>query len=110
MESLGISVLDSNNNLRDTGEVFEEIGAKWSGMTREQQIYLAQTMAGQRQMNNLIALFDNWGKYSDMLNVSLEAQGTLDEKNARYYESHGGDEAGEQIPCQDPRYFLCGRI
>ena len=87
MESLGISVLDSNNNLRDTGEVFEEIGAKWSGMTREQQIYLAQTMAGQRQMNNLIALFDNWGKYSDMLNVSLEAQGTLDEKNARYLES-----------------------
>ena len=87
MESLGISVLDSNNNLRDTGEVFEEIGSKWSNMTREQQIYLAQTMAGQRQMNNLIALFDNWGKYSDMLNVSLEAQGTLDEKNARYLES-----------------------
>ena len=87
MESLGISVLDSNNNLRDTGDVFEEIGSKWSGMTREQQIYLAQTMAGQRQMNNLVALFDNWGQYSDMLNVSLEAQGTLDEKNARYLES-----------------------
>lgn len=87
MESLGISVLDSNNNLRDTGDVFEEIGSKWSSMTREQQIYLAQTMAGQRQMNNLVALFDNWGQYSDMLNVSLEAQGTLDEKNARYLES-----------------------
>jgi len=56
-------------------------------MTREQQIYLAQTMAGQRQMNNLIALFDNWDMYTKELNTSLEAQGTLDEKNARYMES-----------------------
>ena len=87
MASLGINVLDSNNNLRETGEVFEEIGAKWQGMSREQQVYLAQTMAGQRQMNNLIALFDNWTKYSDMLNVSLEAQGTLDQKNNIYLES-----------------------
>ena len=87
MEELGISVLDENNNLRDTGEVFEEIGSKWGTMTEEQQKYLAATMAGQRQMNNLVALFDNWDKYSDMLNVSLEAQGTLEEKNARYLES-----------------------
>lgn len=87
MKELGINVLDENNNLRDTGEVFEEIGAKWGSMTEEQQKYLASTMAGQRQMNNLIALFDNWSKYSEMLNVSLDAQGTLEEKNARYLES-----------------------
>ena len=87
MASLGINVLDSNNELRATGEVMEEIGARWSNMTREQQVYLAQTMAGQRQMNNLLALFDNWTQYSEMLNVSLNAQGTLNEKNARYMES-----------------------
>jgi len=33
-------------------------------------------MAGQRQYNNLIALFDNWSKYTDLVNVSLDAQGT----------------------------------
>lgn len=87
MASLGINVLDATGHLRDTGEVMEEIGSKWSTMSREQQVYLAQTMAGQRQMNNLIALFDNWTQYSDMLNVSLNAQGTLDEKNNRYLES-----------------------
>ena len=87
MADLGINVLDSNNELRATGEVMEEIGARWSNMTREQQVYLAQTMAGQRQMNNLLALFDNWTQYSEMLNVSLNAQGTLNEKNARYMES-----------------------
>lgn len=87
MASLGINVLDATGHLRDTGKVMEEIGEKWGTMGREQQIYLAQTMAGQRQMNNLVALFDNWTQYSDMLNVSLNAQGALDEKNNRYLES-----------------------
>ncbi len=87
MASLGISVLDSNGKLRDTGEVMEEIGSKWGNMTREQQVYLAKTMAGQRQMNNLIALFDNWSQYQEMINVSMSSVGALDEKNARYMES-----------------------
>jgi TP901 family phage tail tape measure protein len=60
MASMGINVLDVNNKLRDMGDVMEEIGAKWDTMTREQQVYLAQTMAGQRQYNNLLALFDNF--------------------------------------------------
>jgi hypothetical protein len=34
-------------------------------------------MAGQRQYNNLIALFDNWDKYVKSVNTSLNAQGTL---------------------------------
>ncbi|MBO7079186.1 MAG: hypothetical protein J6W64_05195 [Bacilli bacterium] len=49
----------------------EEIGERWGTLTREQQVYLAQTMAGQRQYNQLISLFDNWTQYSEMLNVSL---------------------------------------
>ena len=87
MAKLGISVLDQNGQLRDTGQVMEQIGQRWGDMTKQQQVYLAQTMAGQRQMNNLIALFDNWDTYTKQLNISLEAQGTLDQKNARYMES-----------------------
>lgn len=87
MAQLGFNVLDQEGNLRDTGQVMEQIGQSWGSLTREQQIYLAQTMAGQRQMNNLLALFQNWDMYTKELNVSLEAQGTLDEKNSRYMES-----------------------
>jgi TP901 family phage tail tape measure protein len=64
---MGINVLDLNGNLRDMGTVMEEIGAKWGDMSREQQVYLAQTMAGQRQYNNLLALFDNFDKYNAAL-------------------------------------------
>ena len=87
MLDVGVSVLDANGNLRDTGQVIEQIGGKWESLSREQQIYLARTMAGQRQYNNLIALFDNWSNYTDLVNVSLDSQGTLMEKNSRYMDS-----------------------
>jgi len=44
-------------------------------------------MAGQRQYSNLISLFDNWDSYLQSVNTSLDAQGTLNEKNDRYLES-----------------------
>lgn len=102
MASLGFNVLDATGHLRDTGQVMEEIGDRWQDLTREQQIYLAQTMGGQRQVNQLMALFDNWTTYSDLLNISLESEGTLAEKNARYMESLGAKmeqlgAAGERV-------------
>ena len=87
MAKLGINVLDTNGELRDTGDVMTEIGEKWGSMTKEQQVYLAQTMAGQRQMNNLIALFDNWDTYTKELNTSLAANNELNEKNDIYMDS-----------------------
>ena len=87
MASLGFSVLDATGHLRETGEVMEEIGNRWSSLTKEQQVYLASTMAGQRQMNNLVALFDNWGQYQQMVNTSLSSAGALEQKNDRYLES-----------------------
>ena len=87
MAEMGFSVLDSAGNMRDLGEVMEEIGGKWETLTKEQQISLAQTMAGTRQYNNLIALFDNWAQYEDALNVSMEANGTLQQQQSIYAES-----------------------
>lgn len=81
MNEMGISVLDATGNLRDMGEVIEEVGHKWENMTREQQISLAQTMAGTRQYNNLVALFDNWSKYEETLKTSENAAGTLAEQH-----------------------------
>ena len=74
MAEVGINVLDANGRLRDTGDVIDEIGGKWETLSREQQIYLARTMAGQRQYNNLLALFENWGKYTDLVNISLNSK------------------------------------
>lgn len=87
MAQYGINVLDANNNLRDMGDVIEEIGGKWTSMSREQQVALAQTMAGTRQYNNLLSLFDNWGMYTDALETSENAAGTLQKQQDIYMES-----------------------
>ena len=84
MAEFGINVLDANNKLRDMGEVIEEIGGKWSTMTREQQIALTQTMGGQRQYSNLIALFDSFDKYNEMMQIAANAQGTLQKQQDTY--------------------------
>ena len=84
MAKIGISVLDLNGNLRNMGEVMEEIGSKWSTMTQEQKIYLAQTMAGQRQYSNLMALFDNFDKYESALKTAQNAEGKLQEQQDVY--------------------------
>lgn len=87
MDKLGINVLDANNQLRDMGDVIEEVGGKWGSFSKEQQIALAQVMAGTRQYNNLIALFDNWDKYTAALNMSANAAGTLNEQQDIYMQS-----------------------
>lgn len=87
MSKLGVNVLDANNQIRKMGDVVEEVGGKWDTFSKEQQIALAQVMAGTRQYNNLIALFDNWDKYTEALNMSANAAGTLNEQQDIYMQS-----------------------
>ncbi len=86
MAQMGINVLDANNKLRDMGDVIEEIGEKWDTMSREQQIFLSQSIAGTRQYNNMLALFDNWDMYSEAIETSRNAMGTLQEQQDIYME------------------------
>ena len=87
MAQYGVNVLDANGKLRDMGDVIEEIGEKWTTLSREQQVALSQVMAGTRQYNNLLSLFDNWGMYTDALDMSANAMGTLQKQQDIYMES-----------------------
>ena len=87
MNNFGISVLNQSGNLRNMGEVMEEIGQKWQYMNKEQQVSLAQAMAGTRQYNNLMALFENWDMYIKALNTSENALGTLQKQQDIYMDS-----------------------
>lgn len=87
MAALGFNVLDTSGHLRDMGTVIEQIGGKWQDLTRQQQINLAQVMAGQRQYSNLIALFDNFQQYNKALETAQNAEGTLQSQQDIYMES-----------------------
>ena len=44
-------------------------------------------MAGTRQYNNLLSLFDNWGMYTEALETSKNSMGTLQKQQDIYMES-----------------------
>jgi hypothetical protein len=48
---------------------------------------LAQTVAGVRQYNQLVSLFDNWDYFGENLNVAMTAEGELDKQAEIYAES-----------------------
>jgi TP901 family phage tail tape measure protein len=87
LNEVGISVMDTEGNLRDLGEVIEEVAAHWEDWTNAQQSAIAQALAGKRQYNNLLALFDNWDMYESSLETSRNAVGTLQEQQDIYMES-----------------------
>lgn len=86
MKTMGIDILDENGHLKEMGNVIEEVAGKWSTWTDEQRQAAAVAIAGKRQYNNLIALFDNWDMYTDALDTSKNALGTLEEQQDIYSE------------------------
>lgn len=87
MAKVGINVLDNTGHLRNMGEIIEEVGHKWKGLSREEQVYAAKTMAGTRQYSKLISLFDNFDMYEDALQTSQNSLGELNKENDIYLES-----------------------
>lgn len=94
MLEMGINVLDAKNNLRDMGDVVEEIGEKWNTMNRNQQVALAQTIAGTRQYSRMMSLFDNWDMYESAKMTSENSMGALQAQNEEYLESMEAHLAG----------------
>lgn len=87
LQQMGIDVLDQEGNLRDMGIVIEEVAAKWGTWTDAQQQAAAVAIAGKRQYNNLIALFENWDMYESALDTSKTSAGTLQKQQDIYADS-----------------------
>ena len=84
---MGIDIYDAQGELRQLGDVLEEMGAKWQSMSKEEQVALAQTVGGKRQYSMLMALMDNWDMYSETVKEAANAYGTLDEQQNIWAES-----------------------
>ena len=87
LEELGIQILDDQGQMREMGDIVEDVAAKWQTWTQAQRQAAAVAMAGKQQYSRLIALFDNWDMYTDALNESQNAMGTLNEQQEIYMES-----------------------
>lgn len=87
LNAVGVNIKNEAGQLKDMDEILDEIGAKWNTIGEDQQIALAQTVAGVRQYNQFIALMDNWDFMQENLQTVAKASGTLDEQAQIYAES-----------------------
>ena len=87
LEELGIQILDEQGQMRDMGDIVEDVAVKWQTWSQAQRQAAAVAMAGKQQYSRLIALFDNWDMYTDALLESQNAMGTLNEQQEIYMDS-----------------------
>lgn len=87
LDVVGVNIKNEAGELKSMDEILDEIGAKWDTIGKDQQIALAQTVAGVRQYTQFIALMDNWDFMQENLETVANASGTLDKQAEIYAES-----------------------
>ena len=87
LAAVGVQVLDINGNLRDADDILNDLGDKWQDISSAQKAALAQTVAGQRQYSQMIALMDNWDKVKANVGIAEQSGGTLQSQQDIYAES-----------------------
>lgn len=90
LKKVDINIQTANGDLRNMGEVIEELMGKWGELTTAEQQALAVKLAGKYQYNNLIALLDNAEMYNEQLQAAENSLGTVNEQQQIYMDSLEG--------------------
>lgn len=87
LEKVGINIKNQNGELKKMDDILDEMGNKWSTLSKDQQVALAQSVAGVRQYNQLMALMNNWSDMEVNIERATNAAGTLNKQQDIYMES-----------------------
>lgn len=87
--SLFETTKDGTKVMRNLGTVIDEIGDAWQKTDNQAVKFgLSTALAGSRQQNRLVALFDSWDDYKEAVTTSLNAEGTTLKQNEVYMDSY----------------------
>lgn len=86
LAKVGVDIKNQQGELKDMDQILDELGAKWSAISKEQQTALAYTVAGSRQYNNFISLLDNYEDFKINVELAVESDGTLNKQQKIYAE------------------------
>lgn len=90
LDEVGVSIQTSTGDLRDMGDVIEELMGKWQDLDTAQKQALAVKLAGKYQYNNLMALLENSKMYDENLEAAQNSLGTINEQQQIYLDSLEG--------------------
>lgn len=84
---LGVAIYDTNGQLKSGFDLLQGLYEKWGTLDGNTQKYIATTVAGTTQLNNFLALMNNFGHAIDATDTALESQGSAMRENSAYMES-----------------------
>lgn len=84
---VGVNIKDANDELKDMDVILNEMAAVWGQLNRDEQVALAQKVAGARQYNQLMSLMNNWDFMEENIATSYGSSGALQEQANIYAES-----------------------
>lgn len=87
LHNVGVEIKNTDGSLKDMDTILDELSGRWQTLSRDQQMALAQTVAGVRQYNTLISLMNKWDFMQKNLETARNASGTLQEQANIYAES-----------------------
>ena len=87
LKTVGVDIQEANGELKDMDVILQQTGARWETLARDEQIALAQSVAGIRQYTQFMALMDNWDVMEKNLDLTEQANGALQEQQRIYEES-----------------------
>ena len=87
LDKVGISIKDVNGDVKEMDTILDELGNRWGELAKDEQLAVAQTVAGVRQYTQLIALMDNWDFFQENLGTAKNSEGELNKQAEIYAES-----------------------
>jgi len=84
--SVGVPLRDVGGQFRNLEHVLTDVGNKWETLTSVEQAYLATALAGSRQQPRLLAIFNDFARTKELIEISSEATGGLELQHIQYME------------------------
>lgn len=85
--NLGIALYDSSGQMRSTYDILSDLASKWDSLDKNTQQYIAITSAGTNQLNNFLALMNNFDHAAEATATSINSAGSAMRENEAYQES-----------------------
>lgn len=94
LNAIGVQILDQFGNIRNVGDIMEDLMVVWDDLDQTSKIAAAQALAGKYQVNRFVSLMDNSDMYREYKGATgSAATGTLDVMSEEYADSIAGRSA-----------------
>ena len=101
LSSIGIKLRENAKEWRDIDDVLQDIADSWDNWDKTTQNAVATAIAGTRQRENVLQLFDNWDEVDKYAEIAANSYGTATEKMEAYTDSVEAAQQRIQVAIED---------